>query len=82
MNIKEQTDKAIKRIDNMSMEEFEKKLHEFDYYPRRLKESKYNYLKRMGDLRSAGKNPCMFDGIKPGTVMGLVCPCSKCSVQC
>lgn len=27
------------------------------------------------------EEPCMFNNIKPGTVMGLVCNCSKCSVR-
>ena len=34
MNIKEKADKAIKRIDSMTKEEFEKALYELDYYLR------------------------------------------------
>ena len=28
------------------------------------------------------QQPCMWDNVKPGTPMLMVCPCPKCSPQC
>ena len=52
MTIKERADNAIKQIDAMSRDEFEKKLHEVGYYPQRLDESADEYWARMAHIET------------------------------
>ena len=82
VSVKEMTDAAIQRVKDMSNEEFEKKLHEVDYYPRRLEEPVDDYLTRMQGYVKQGARPCLFDGLDSDKAYGLVCPCPKHSVTC
>jgi len=42
-----------------------------------------NYRVVTGELfRVEEGEPCMHDGVKPDQVMGLACPCPKCSPRC
>ena len=69
-------------IEQIKKDPFPNSKDRWPYYP-------HNPLDVIGGGSSNGKIsfspaaiPCAFDGVEPGTVMGLVCNCPKCTIYC
>lgn len=43
-----------------------------------IPDSGLELIKRMMSTQTLTGTPCMWDSVKPGTPMGMVCPCPKC----
>lgn len=45
-----------------------------------IPDSGLEFIKRMMSIQTLTGTPCMWDSVKPGQPMGMVCGCPKCSV--